>query len=280
VKRRWRQALIGLFILIVAFAVFAWQQGGDSGGGGPLNAIAEAAERTQNVPGGRAALHAVVSSAEQPAPLKIRGWMAYNTEGRGKAVLTMPDPKTGDSVRTESVLDGTVMYVRSSQFGSLPEGREWMGLDLSFGEGLDTPLPADVDAKGELELLEAATGKVQKLGREDVRGVPTIRYRGTVGVSEQVERLREAGAEGLASYTEEKGSPLQVEAWIDDGGLVRRMALVKSTPAEEGKGFTTFDMRMDFFDFGADPEIKVPESSEVFDATDIARQSLGLSNDE
>jgi hypothetical protein len=38
-------------------------------------------------------------------------------------------------------------------------------------------------------------------------------------------------------------------------------------------------MRIDFFDFGIDPEIDVPESSEVFDATALARDKLGLSND-
>ena len=93
---------------------------------------------------------------------------------------------------------------------------------------MDTPLPANGDAKGELELLEAVTGDVQKLGKEDVRGVPTTRYRGTIGVSEHAEELREEGAEDRASYVEKMGTPLQVEAWIDADGLVRRMRFVKS----------------------------------------------------
>lgn len=29
-----------------------------------------------------------------------------------------------------------------------PGGREWMALDFSFGDELDTPLPTDGDAKG------------------------------------------------------------------------------------------------------------------------------------
>jgi hypothetical protein len=225
-------------------------------------------------------MHAVVSSPERPAPLTISGRMAFNTEDRTRAILTMPDPETGDTVKMEAVGDGTVMYIRSSQFGSLPEGREWMGLDFSFGEDLDTPLPADADAKGELELLEGVTGKVQKLGKEDVRGVPTTRYRGKLDVSEQAEGLREVGADGLASHAEDKGTPLQVEAWIDADGLIRRMRLVSSQPEEGGKGSTTIDMRMDFYDFGIDPEIEVPEPSEVFDATALAKDEIGLSNDD
>lgn len=53
----------------------------------------------------------------------------------------------------EAVADGTTMYMRSSQFGSLPDGSEWIALDLSLGEE---------HAKGGLALLEEVTGKVQK----------------------------------------------------------------------------------------------------------------------
>lgn len=260
--------------------MFAWPQGGDGDGDGPLNAIAAAAERTQGEPGGRATMQAVVSSPRSE-PFTITGQTVFDAEtGRSRAVMKMPNPESGGSVEMQVVGDGTVMYMRSSLFGSLPGGREWMALDLSFGQELAMPLPTNGDAKGELELLEAATGDVQKLGKEDVRGVPTTRYRGTVGVSEQTERLREEGAEDLAPYIEENGAPLQVEAWIDADGLVRRMRLVQSQPREGGEGSMTIDMRMDFFGFGVVPEIDVPEPSEVFDATALAQDELGLSNDD
>lgn len=277
-RRLW-QAITGLSILILALAVFAGQQGGDGDGGGPLNAIAAAAERTQQEPGGRSTMRAVVSSPERS--FTITGEMVFNGEtDRSEAFLTTQHPESGDSVEMQLVGDGPVVYMRSSMFGSLPDGHEWMALDFSsFGLELDTMLPANGDAKGELELLGAATGDVRKLGKGEVRGVPTTRYGGTVGVSEQAERLREEGAEDLASYVEEEGAPLQIEAWIDADGLVRRMRFVKTEPSEEGDGSMTTDMRMDFFDFGIVPEIEVPESSEVFDATALAQEELGLSND-
>lgn len=277
--RRWRlwRALIGLAILIVVFAVFAWQQGDSGSIGGPLNAIAEAAKRTQNESGGRASIQAVVSSPTRPAGLAMTGQMAFDAEGRTRSVISVPRFDGDDPIEMEIVTDGTVMYMSSGQFGSLPGGSEWMALDLSFGE-LDTPLPTNVDAKGELALLEAA-GNVQKLGEEEVRGVSTTHYRGTVSVSESAEQLREEGAKDLASYIEEEGSPLWVEAWVDTDRLVRRARLVHSQPSGKGRAPTTIDVRMDFFDFGAHPEIDVPESSEVFDATDLARNKLGLSDD-
>jgi hypothetical protein len=216
----------------------------------------------------------VVSSPTRPTPVTVTGRVVFDAEGRSRMVMTVSGSEGADPMKMDAVIDGTVMYMRSSQFGSLPGGREWMALDFSFGEELDTSLPANVDAKGELALLEAVTGKAQKLGKEEVRGVPTTHYRGTVSVSENAERLREAGAEDLASHIEEEGSPLRVEAWIGADGLVRRMRLVHSQPSEKGKEPMTIDMRVDLFDFGINPKIDAPESSEVFDATSLARKRL------
>lgn len=258
--------------------VFAWQQGGD--GDGPLNAIAAAAEKTRDQPGGRAVMHSVVTKPGRSAPFTMTGRFAFDAEDRTQGVITAPQTESGGPMTMDVVTDGTVMYMRSSRFGTLPGGHDWMALDLSLGDELDTSVPANVDAKGELALLESVSDDVQKLGKEDVRGVPTTHYRGTIGVSDQVKRMREEGADTVASFTEKDGSPLQVEVWIDADGLVRRMRLVHSQPAEEGEEAMTMDMRIDFFDFGFEPEIDVPDSREVFDATDLAKSKLGSSSDD
>ncbi len=253
--------------------MLASQQGGDSGGSGPLNAIAQAAEKTQSEPGGRATMRAVVTEPGSE-PITMRGQIVFDDEDRSRTVLTAQRPDSDGSVRMTMVGEGTVMYMSSSEFGSLPDDDKWMALDLTLGRELDTPVAASPDPKGELALLEAASGDVQKLGKENVRGVPTTRYRGTIGVSEQAENLREVGAEDLAARTEEEGSPLRVEAWVDADELVRRMRMVHTQPQVEGEGTATMDMTMDFFDFGLEPQIDVPDSDEVFDATALAEEEL------
>lgn len=278
-RRLW-QVVTGLSILIVALAIFAWQQDGDGGSSGPLNAVAEAAERTQREPGGRIGIRAVVSPPDRSESFTVTGEGVFDAEtGRSRMFMTFPNPASGDSIEMEVVGEEPVIYMRSSMFGSLPGGHEWMAFDISLGQGLDMPLPANGDARGELELLEAATGDVRKLGKADVRGVPTTRYGGTITVAEQAERLREQGAEKLASVVERQGAPGQFEAWIDADGLVRRMRVLSSQPQEGTDRSTNMDMRMDFFDFGPAPEIDVPGSSEVFDATALAEEELGLSSD-
>lgn len=223
-------------------------------------------------------MHSVVTTGGQSAPITMTGRLVFDGEDRTRGVITAPNTRSGGPLKLDLVSDGTVVYMHSSRFGTLPGGHNWMALDLSLGDELDTTVPANVDAKGELALLESVSDDVQKLSKEDVRGVPTTHYRGTISVSNQVERLREEGADADASLIEKDGSPLHVEAWIDADGLVRRMRLIHSQPAGEGKEATTIDMRVDFFDFGFEPEIDVPDSSEVFDATALARSEAGLSN--
>jgi hypothetical protein len=277
--RRWRFWLLGLAIGVVLVAVLVGRQGDDGGVGGSLNAIAEAAVKTQRQGGGRAALEGSVVEAGHSKSLTFTGQVVYDDGGLARGSVTMTDPESDDSVKLEYVQDGARIYMKSSRFGSLPEGREWMGLDFSFGDEIDTSLPGG-DAKGELEMLEKAAGGVEKVGREDVRGVLTTRYRGSISVTENVDRLREEGADKTASYVEKLGKPVQVEVWVDAKGLVRRMRIVQSRPGEDGEGPTTIDLRTDFFDFGLEPEIDVPDSDEVFDGTSLAEEQLDASSDE
>lgn len=274
--------IVGLSILAVAFVVFASLRGDDGGDGagvlpGPSNAIAKAAERTQQEPGGHVEYQATYTSPD--SEITMTGQGVYDAEkDRARITISFQDPESGALDEMEAVGDGTVMYIRSSLFGSLPDGADWMSIDFSLGEDLETPVPSGTDAAGELELLEHSTGGVQKIGREKVHGVVTTRYRGTVDVAENAQHLRDAGGEKIAKVVEEKGGPTQVEAWIDASGRVRRMRIVSQKPEDEGRGSSTTDLRMDFVDFGTIPEISVPDSSEVFDATSLAEDELGASD--
>ena len=199
----------------------------------------------------------------------MRGRMVFDGAERSRGVLTMLRPGSGRPARLEMVADGTVMYMRSGLFHSLPDGKEWVKVDYSAALGLDGPVPGGGDVKGELGLLEGAGGEAQKLGREDVRGVATTRYRSTIEPSALAQRIREAGGEDAADRIEKEGSPTEVEAWIDGDGLVRRMRIVMVQPQDEGED-VTMHMRSEFFDFGLETEIEPPDSDEVFDATSLA----------
>lgn len=263
---------IALAVLAIAFTILASQQGGEDGGG-PLNAIAQAAEKTRQEPGGRATIR-MVASKPGSKPIPMWGSVVYDHEDRTRVALTVLPPGSDESFQMNMVTDGTTMYMSSRRFGSLPDGAEWISLDLRLGQETEGLVPGNPDAMGELELLETATDDVQKLGKAQVHGVTTTRYRGTIGVETQAERLRDLGAEELAERFEDEAEPTTVEAWIDEKGLMRQMKIVHTQPNVDAKGTAKVAMRMDFVDFGTEPEIDVPDPDEVFDATALTEEQL------
>lgn len=228
-------------VLLAAIVLVVSQLGGSSGG--PLNAVAEAALKTEQEPGTHAVIYGIVTSPDKT--IVMRGTMVTDAAGRVSGVISFPNPKSSGRITMRMVEDRSVMYMRSSLFGSLPGGAKWMGLDFSSGAPSASPVPTTGDAEEGLKLLEEVDG-VEKLGKADVRGVPTTRYRGTTG----------PGAK-----------PPHLEAWIDGRGRILRMRFVDSPSRKEGEASPKVDMQTDFVAFGPVPPIRVPDPSEVFDAT-------------
>jgi hypothetical protein len=270
---------LALGVVVVAFVVFASLRGGDEDGGplggGPLNAIAQAAEKTQGEPGGRVAIRAVVSGVGSK-PVTMRGRMVFDDEDRSRAALTVSPPGSAETFQMKMVTEGTMAYMSSRRFRSLPDGNKWIGLDLGFAleQGQESLAPGNPDAEGELEALEGVSDDIRRLGEEDVRGVPTTHYSGTIAVAEEAERMRDLGADEIAGRFEQEASPAEVEVWIDAKGLVRRTRIVQTAPKVNESGITTTDMTMDFFDLGLEPRIEVPDSDEVFDVTSQTEEAL------
>lgn len=265
-RRAW---VVGVLVVaVVGLAVLVSQLTG-GGGGTPLNAVAVAAVKMQEEKGGRAIMRVVTSSASGK-PVTVTGRAVFDAEGRARAVLSVQSANSNDGSSAEMISEGPVLYMRSPEF-KLPPGRRWMKIDLEAAIGLKLPAPAGSDPRSELALLEAA-GDAQKLGRENVRGVPTTRYRGTIGVAEGSKRLREQGEEKLAERFEKNGSPQHFEVWIGSGALVRRLRVFGLESSSEGAS-TNVDMTIDYFDFGFEPRIEAPDPSEVFDGTSLAESS-------
>jgi hypothetical protein len=141
----------------------------------------------------------------------------------------------------EAVYADGALYVRLSGLaGLLPGlatgGRDWLSVDLgadgeALGEYLDF---GGGDPTRLLETLEAA-GAFDDVGSEEVRGVETTRYRGTVASSE-------------------------VDVWVGADGLVRRVTV------SDGEGT---DVELELFDFGADVDVERPPADEVAELSDL-----------
>ena len=133
------------------------------------------------------------------------------------------------------------------------------------------------DAASSLRML-SSTSDVLRVGREEVRGVPTRRFRAEVGLAEYGALLREEGKDDLAEQYEKYATlmptPPLVEVWIDSKGIVRRNRMVMTVPTAPGKPSLRMDLRTDLYDIGAEPAIVVPDDSQVFDMTPLVEAQM------
>lgn len=249
---RWIGA--GLAVVVVAIVAFVVAQG-SGGGGGALNAIAKAAEVTQREPGGRAVITATVTAPGTSEGLTETGTMTFDDSGRSRGSFTVKGHKTGREGKILVVTDGTKSYGSSELLDSIPEGKKWMEVDYSSAEAdLGTSNPAEASPKEGLKILEYVLD-AEAVGKEDIEGVPTTHYRGTLPTSRKV-----FGVELQVATS-------SVDVWIDAQDQVRQMHLVISGSVGESSLTTTTAMSINFVEFGRVPKIAIPDPGEVFNAT-------------
>ena len=255
-----KKAALALAVLVIAGVVFAVAQGGDSGGGNPLNAIAKAAEVTQREPGGRAELEVEVTGTNSTERLSEKGSMIFDENGRTRGNITVT--VAGKEVKMDSVTEGAKAYMSSDQLQSqLPDGEKWMLLDLSHAvKGAPSPSSAPSPQEG-LKTLEGVLD-AKKVGTESIDGEPTTHYTGTLPVAEKV-----FGVKLHASAPE-------VDVWIDSQDRVRQIEIDVTGSAGNSEEAVTTHMTFDYVEFGRVPKISLPNPEEVFDATGEVEESV------
>jgi hypothetical protein len=262
--RRWVGA--GLAVVIVAIAAILLAQGGGSGGG-PLNAIAKAADVTQREPGGRALVHATVTSPTSSEAITETGSMIFDDSGKVRGTVSASNHSTGKEAKVTTISDGTTVYFSSDEFGSLPEGKKWMELDLSSAAGNGDPSASAANGPKEgLKILETVEG-AEEVGKEEIDGVPTTHYTGMLPIAKEVF--------GVKLHA----SARQVDVWIDAQDRVRRMRLIVSGTAGQSGTSSTTDMTTDYVEFGREPKIEVPPADEVFNATSEIESAVQAEGD-
>lgn len=129
---------------------------------------------------------------------------------------------------------GATTYVRGGVFGARGLGDKW--LKATGGETLGD----EFSPQALLAMLRGASQSTERVGEEDVRGIGTVRYRLEVDC-------------GQAEIVDCDGTTAAVDVWVGDDGLVRRIEVT-----EGSSPFT-----VEFFDFGADVDIRPPRPGEV-----------------
>jgi len=254
----------GAVVMLAPAVVLAGCGGGGGAGGGETlspSRISSAAEKTSRV--GSLKANFTISGAG----LQSTGSGVFNNGENSSGQTKMTVSSNGREFTVDTVSTGNVLYMRStalSQLG-LPPGKQWLRLDvgqiaqqhgIDLG-GLESTGPSPAGALGYL----LGSGKVEKVGRESVRGVGTTHYKVTVDLARAADAASGRTRQSLRSALKANGSAEQpVEVWVDGNGYVRKVAYrsgVSGAPASK--------ITMELHDFGPHLTITPPPSKSVVD---------------
>jgi hypothetical protein len=233
----------------------------------PSAAVAQAADRTAAVEG----MH--LQMTVEVGGQRVRG-EGFVDPVKQQGHITMTIPGAGD---IETVTDKLKIYMKLPDAllsnVDLPDGKAWIAIDLQKaleGQGVDLSSfmgGGATDPGAQLRQLKAM-GDVDEVGTEDVGGVATTHYAGTVDLHEAGDVVpaaqRDAARRSAEKLIELNGGKAQIptELWIDEDGHVRRMK--QTTPTPEGEVTSTIE----FTDFGGTEAIEVPPADETYDISD------------
>ena len=235
-------------------------------------AIAEAAGKTAAQGSARVATSVTVTGPGE-AEQSFEGEGAFDFERRaGRMTIRL---RSGEEAQV--VFVDSVVYYRLPA-GALPGGKSWLQLDLQSvadASSLDFgPLVqgSQADPFQFLLWLAALGPEVTKLGEEELRGVPTTRYRAEVVLRRLDEQAPPGKEAEWRAYVETLRGRLGVKAipveiWVDADGLIRRLRH-ELTFAAEGTSTTA---TTELYDFGVQVDVTAPPPGQVATIGDLIR---------
>jgi hypothetical protein len=192
------------------------------------------------------------------------------------------------------LMDEGVIYMKSPTFQDAPT--EWVRIDPSkltpeqasqFGGGFGAGTTDPTAYAG----LFAGVFDVKAAGEEEIDGVSTVHYEGTIDLSKVLQNFGDVVGEeqGVTEEQEDqlKAAVDQFEAlgiddsipfdiWIDEESLPRRMKIsMDFGDLVPGEDEAKMDMTVDYSDFGEPVEVTIPPESQVTDLTDVIAAQAG-----
>ena len=240
--------------------------------------IADAAGKTAAAGSARVATEVRVADPGREQT-RFSGEGAFDFEQRkGEMTLRLVEGEEGAfGGRSKAIFVNSSVYYQLPP-GALGGGETWIRLDLqniADASGLDFgPLVqgSQADPSQYLLWLSALGPGVTKIGEEEIRGVPTSRYRAVVDLN-LLESQAPPGKEAeWSAYVQTLRDRIgldfvPVEVWVDDDGLIRRLYHEYGFAAEGTSAVVTTEL----FDFGVDVNVTAPPPGQVAALSDLIR---------
>ena len=133
-------------------------------------------------------------------------------------------------------------------------------------QGAQKALSGTTDPSGQIDVLRGITD-AQPVGTEQVRGVTTTHYHGTVDVSTAVAKLPAKVRAKVQLAVAPFGATFPVDVWLDDGHLVRKFQItVGGTTTDSQSPQSVRDVaEFELYDFGVSVKVSAPAKDTVID---------------
>jgi hypothetical protein len=253
----------------------------------PVSTVAKAAEATNSAGGFKLAVDGSFEVPQLGRELPLKGSGAVDPQSRrGRLTFDSPGPLAagigGQDGKIEQVFEGDVIYMRMPAIAKQIGGKkEWLKVDIKqAGQalGIDPTRFGQLgsnDPRQMLDQIRSVSGDVEKVGGEKVRGVDTTHYKAKVDLRRYPDRLPQAQREQARVAVEKLvdttgSSTYPMELWIDDKQLVRRVRVGYEFEVPGAEDKASFEMTMEFFDFGTPIDVEPPPANQVQDLAELA----------
>jgi hypothetical protein len=262
--------------------------------------VAQAANTTAEKGTARVTMHMRLRGMGLPLPVELKATgVTALAEPRARLsinigpLLALGGAPPGGDQNLEVTFDGADLYVKPPQLGGLtiPDGKRWVALDLKeLAESAGLPTKGlgallSIDPASELRALKAAK-KLKEVGEEEVDGVHTTHFRGTIRLSDSIpglppderadarKALKALDSLRLGGERLSLNDPSTDEIWVDEDGVVRRMSSTSKVPAAGGTPAGSMSFSYSLHDFGVKLDTGGPPPSERFDATEKLKDAI------
>jgi hypothetical protein len=279
-RRRLRIALTAPAAVVMLTAAGCAGGGSASSSSGAsasyLAAVTRAAYTTDRVPGYRFDITIVSKLADKS--FTISGSGSISERGAQGSLRMSVAGRT-----IAEIIDKPYFYMKVPVVAatSVTKGKPWVRADISalseaFGGG-ESFVGGSTDPTQTLSFLKSA-GTVTRGGREDVRGTPATRYHTVIDLERYGAAVPAGERAAAKKYAEtfkriSGSSSLPMDVWIDDHSHVVRMSFTLSLCSPEG-GRLSESLNMELHDYGAQPVLSPPPSSQVTDISDTLRSQI------
>lgn len=229
----------------------------------------------ETIEAGSARLSSTIENKGGAAPGRFGGVGVFDFAAhRGRIAFDLSGFALGGGDRTELLMVPGAFYVELPPELGEVAARPWLRIDAaSVGQATGSlegfRRLGNNDPSLAVNLVGAASGKVDEVGHEEVRGSPTTRYRTTLDLDNLRSDVPADSKDAVARVGDTLGVRfIPIEAWVGDDGRLRRvrqtidLSRARATQLS-GTLVTTFEL----FDFGARADVSEPPPDQ---ATDLA----------